>query len=44
MDGSLCGETDRSFIGHKSVVGYITDYFVLLTKSSMNLSMALPKR
>lgn len=44
MGGSVCGETDTSFSGHKSVVSYITDYFVLLSESSMNPSMALPKR
>lgn len=44
MDGSVYGETDTSMIGHKSVVSYITDYFVvLLTKSSMNQSVALLK-
>lgn len=40
----MSGETDTSIIGHKRVVSYITDYFVvLLTKSSMNLSMAILK-
>lgn len=41
----VCGETDTSISDHKSVVSYITDYFVVLhTKlSSVNLSMALLK-